>query len=127
VPLGRPQGFGVETLLQVLWSGRSPSGDLGQSGGEGEQDNQQAGDHGTPPNRLDQPPGNDGLPSGADPLAPQPAFQVVRQRLRGPVAPARIFLQTLEAQRFQVAIDLLVESPRADRFLLAKLPKSLQV
>ena len=57
-------------------------------------------------------PGADGRP-GRDRLAAQPALQVVGQRLGRAVAPLRVLLQALQADRLQVAVDRRVERPRA--------------
>ena len=45
----------------------------------------------------------------------QEAAQVLRQRFRTGVALARLFLQTLEADRFQVARDLRLQPGRRNR------------
>ncbi len=51
----------------------------------------------------------------------EPTFEIVRQRFRGAVAARRVLVQTLQANRFEIAIDSRLQRGRAARFFLQHL------
>src|ERR1044071_4327505 len=55
-----------------------------------------------------------------------PSFEVVGYRLSRAVAARGIFFQTLEADRFQIAIDFRIENGRAARLELQYLPNGFE-